>query len=352
MRPAHPALARLAVTPLVALPLAFAAPLAAAADGLQTYKDWTIGCDNTRRCTAIGRGTEESVPGAYVVVKRDAGPAAVPAVEVVLPMDGPPAGVALTIAADDPKAGVLPQGKSSVDENGYVRTRFAGEAAGAFVAAVRNASRLQVTPRPGGADAGSAVSLSGMSAALLKMDDVQGRVGTVTALVKSGPKPAASVPAAPATPVVAAVKLAELSGSGPKSLPRQPAADTGCPEDGLAIGFALGGSTALWGTCTSAGAYNFFYDFYVFDGAKQRPAVFPQPPGTGKAGGGLTNPWLSDDGRTIGAFEKGRGLGDCGVLGSWAFDGKALQVVGYSVMGDCVGVSPDDWPALWRANLR
>lgn len=348
MRPVHAALAALPIAAMSSVAMSSAV----SADGVATYKDWTIGCDNTKRCTAIGRGTVEFAIGAYVVVKREAGPAAVPAVEVVLPMDGPPAGVTLTIAADDPKAGVLPKGTTAVDDNGYVRTRFSGDEAAAFVAAVRNASRLQVTPKPGGADAASAVSLSGMSAALLKMDDVQGRVGTVTALVKAGQKPASAVPAAPALPVVAAVKLAELSGSGPKSLPREPAADTGCPEQSLEIGFSLGGSTALWGTCTSAGAYNFFYDFYVFDGAKQRPAVFPQPPGTGEASGSLTNPWLSDDGRAIGAFEKGRGLGDCGVLGSWAFDGKALQVVEYSMMGDCVGVSPDDWPVLWRADLR
>ncbi|WP_217591550.1 DUF1176 domain-containing protein, partial [Burkholderia sp. GbtcB21] len=55
--------------------------------------------------------------------------------------------------------------------------------------------------------------LSGLNAALLLNDDTQGRVGTVTALLRPGNRPAPSVPAAPALPpaVVPAPPVAGLS---------------------------------------------------------------------------------------------------------------------------------------------
>ena len=49
------------------------------------------------------------------------------------------------------------------------------------------------------------VSLDGMKAALLYVDQIQGRVGTVTALVARGDKAASQVPVAPKLPVVRAV---------------------------------------------------------------------------------------------------------------------------------------------------
>ncbi|WP_175724569.1 DUF1176 domain-containing protein, partial [Burkholderia ambifaria] len=57
------------------------------------------------------------------------------------------------------------------------------------------------------------VSLSGLNAALLLIDDTQGRIGTVTALLRKGTRPASSVPAAPALPPapVPAPRVADLT---------------------------------------------------------------------------------------------------------------------------------------------
>lgn len=48
----------------------------------------------------------------------------------------------------------------------------------------------------------AALSTAGAAAALLYMDERQYRVGTISALVRRGPKPAAAVPRPPALPVV------------------------------------------------------------------------------------------------------------------------------------------------------
>ena len=71
---------------------------------------------------------------------------------------------------------------------------------GELVGALRNARALEVR----GADGArlGLVSLAGASAAMLYMDERQRRIGTVTALVRTGPQPASAVPAPPALPQV------------------------------------------------------------------------------------------------------------------------------------------------------
>ncbi|WP_338415971.1 DUF1176 domain-containing protein, partial [uncultured Sphaerotilus sp.] len=51
------------------------------ADGLgtlHTFRDWVVGCDNTRRCEAQGYGRqgEDAPPGgrAALIIRREAGP--------------------------------------------------------------------------------------------------------------------------------------------------------------------------------------------------------------------------------------------------------------------------------------
>lgn len=104
--------------------------------------DWEVACDNTRRCEAAGfqseDGETESAPAA-LWLGRDAGAAAA-ALEARL----------MVVTPDDKDAGPL--------------TITAGQ-----------------------------LALAGLKAVLLKMDDLQGRVGTVTAPVKPGTRPAGAV---------------------------------------------------------------------------------------------------------------------------------------------------------------
>ena len=65
----------------------------------------------------------------------------------------------------------------------------------------------------------------------------------------------------------------------------------------------------------------------------------------------LVNPVLWEDGRTVGAFARGRGLGDCGAIARFALDADGISLVEETAMGECRGVNPDDWPVLYRAEL-
>lgn len=116
-------------------------------------KDWEVACDNTRRCEAVGYQTDESGSAPVALwLGRDAGAGA--ALEAKLSV----------VTEDDKDAGPL--------------TIVVGK-----------------------------LSLAGLKAALLKMDDQQGRVGTTTALVKPGTRAASTVlPPLPA-PTVRALAM-------------------------------------------------------------------------------------------------------------------------------------------------
>jgi hypothetical protein len=50
-------------------------------------------------------------------------------------------------------------------------------------------------------------------------------------------------------------------------------------------------------------------------------------------------------------FSKGRGIGDCGASETWVFDGREFRLAELSVMSECMGVPPDDWPVVYRAEV-
>ena len=52
--------------------------------------------------------------------------------------------------------------------------------------------------------------------------------------------------------------------------------------------------------------------------------------------------------RTLSAFAKGRGIGDCGTLQTWAWTGDRFALTEERSMGECAGVPSDMWPVAWR----
>lgn len=335
----------------------------AAAAELRDFRDWLIGCDNTLSCTAIGLGPEDGDGNAYIKVFRAGGPAATPEVTVAVYADqGVPKNPKLRLRLTGGKGPALPVDTVAAEvADPYVRASLSGADASAVIAALLPAQGLTVELLDGGKSLStSPVSLSGSSATLRYMDAEQGRAGGVTALVATGPAKASAVPAAPAAPLVTAVPMRELS-PPPKRRPAGiPAGSTDdCPTASLQMTIALPGDRTLWGTCVNAGAYNFTYDFAIAGTGKPKPARFDIPGiGAGMSMGeeddasALTNPGLSDDGAVISAFSKGRGIGDCGALGEWVFDGERFQALTYATMDQCRGVPPEDWPQLYTAERR
>ena len=323
----------------------------AAAPEPKAFRDWIAGCDNVKTCTALSLPAEAAAPIAYLRLERPAGPEGT--ARLVLRLRGawktPPRPVQLKL-----DGAVFPaNGKPlpvTIDSDLATLT-FSGEDMAALIEAARKATKLTVTA-PG---LTGSVSLAGSVAAMLWIDEQQGRLGTATALIRKGTN--STVPPAPALPVTAAVpappmldmKLgkhqaaslrAELKKKDPHS----------CEDDAALVerdeAWALGNKRILVALACSRGAYNLSSSFFIMpenDPAKATPLNF--------AGGGndLTN--ASFDPRTghLAFFDKGRGIGDCGATGGYAWTGSAFVQTEFSMMGECRGISPEDWITLYRS---
>ncbi len=236
-----------------------------------------------------------------------------------------------------------------------VRVVFEHEEARALVAAAFRGRRIliSVDGQPGGA-----ISLAGSAAALRWIDERQGRVGGVTALVAAGPRPASVVPAARPLPVVRLAPMVE-QGELPAVLPAALAARSDVkrcarewsdplgefPQSGAEA--RLSDTEYLWAIPCGRGAYNFSTHYIIArrDGSRARSP---------RLGGGDTavNAGYDPATRTLGAFNKGRGLGDCGTIDTWGWTGSRFAPLLHARMDDCSGVMSGDWLVTWRAEPR
>jgi len=342
---------------VVAILGALAAPAGAQAAGSKTFKAWYAVCDNLRACVAFGFPDTEADIGGYIRIARAGAPGAPPVVSLAITADDAPKAAAWSVQIDGravPGLTGLPVKADGDSQSAHLNPNQAA----ALVAALRDGQALDVE---GGGKSIFTVSLAGSAAALLWVDDQQQRVGTVTALARKGDKPAAAVPPVPAPPALRAGPPASQAGlpshapvavrrARPKDCTANPAGDMDAP-----VIARLAPGVVLWGPVCDQGAYSVGNSFMLGDekGGSLRPVSFPNPPGLARtATSELSDPEFDDKTRILTSFAKGRGIGDCGEMISWVWDGKAFQLLGATVMAECHGVPMDDWPSLWVAKSR
>jgi len=332
------------------------AALAAPSADTGSFKDWRTACDNAGDCMALGFSKGEYTVGPFLLVTREDGPDADAVFTVVLISDEVEVaeGDQVTLTATNISRGFTFVADASMGDSA-ARVDILGRDAPALLAAILAGDTIEV--EVGGKMIG-AVSLAGSSAALRWIDDRQGRAGTVTALVAKGPKPASAVPAARAAPVIA---LGPANGQDdlPTAFPAALAsrADVkACKEEQMDPEGDFGGPEAvarltateyLWAIPCGRGAYNFSSLMIIAraDGSGARS------PGLG-GDDTFVNVGYDAESRTLGAFNKGRGFGDCGSDDEWAWDGRRFQRTRHAEMGDCRGVGSEHWLVTWRATTR
>lgn len=338
---------------MILLALAAAAPTTGPhpAD-LMTFKDWIVGCDNTRACQANVLAPEGSDDSLMVTISRGGNPGDKATMDVPLPDKATP-GARFAIKVDGKPIATVDADKGGAAS--LVLTRQ-------IVAAMLGGSRLEIAGP--GASADSRASLAGLAAALLYIDDQQRRVGTVGALKATGAKPDAGVPAPPVAP---AIIVPPLSAKPPRTIGVAQATKL-IGEDSAVCDYAsrkveprayrldAGHSLVLVDHPCGNGAYNYFTSVYVLDDiGPPRPAQFDWAPGMGEGPpgpgtGDLTNGDWDPKTRQLSSYEKGRGLGDCGSSESYAWDGRRFRLVEQSAMGECRGSI--DYIRVWKADVR
>jgi hypothetical protein len=341
---------------LVAVTAALALANGAHAAGTKSVKDWLGVCANTGACAAFGFAAEEDDTGGYLILRRDGGAGAPPTVMIVSdPGDSQPAADWRLDLDGHPIAG-LGMIHAKGGEEG-ARATLSGGDAGALIAALRNGQSLEITA---GGKSLLSISLAGSAAILLWVDDQQGRVGTATALAKPGPKPPSAVPPPVAPPLIhaaAAVSQAGVPARAPRSMIK---GIDDCDLDPSTkdrddIVARLEPGVVLWGPQCGMGAYNEVSVFFIGDeqGRNLRRITFPEPAGSDQAKDDLLiNASFDAKTQTMASFSKARGIGDCGSVADWVWDGKAFAVISEDIMPACRGVVPDDWPPLFISRQK
>ena len=333
------------------------APAMAGASGVKTFKAWYAVCNNLRTCIAFGFPGEDTDTSGYLRIARDGAPGAVPVVSLATTDDDVPKGAVWTVQVDGrtvPGLAAVPV--EAADDGQAVKLSPARGAA--LIEAIRDGRQLAVVS---GGKTVFSLPLTGSAAALLWVDDQQQRVGTVTALGRKGDKPAASIPPIPPPPVLHAARAASQAGL-PKRVPpvvwrargKDCTADADTAADAALIA-RLAPGLVLWGPLCDQGAYSSGDSLMLGDehGGALRPVRLPYPAGLEEhAVSELADPNFEPTTGTLSTFAKGRGIGDCGEVLSWVWDGKAFQLLNADVMTECHGVPMDDWPNLWTARQR
>jgi hypothetical protein len=321
---------------------------------IKAFGDWVVACDNQHRCemTSLFPEQGESVPEANggfedfsFSIEREAGPMG------ALVVDVSPYGEAegkVTIRVDGK---IVASGTISGPS-----LRFTGTAASAIVAAMVQGRGMSVNDAAG--DVIGRASLTGSSAAMRFIDADQGRAGTVTALVAKGAKPASSVPAAMAGPVVRFVRPSGTPAKITPALRKAMDGATGCAEnyaDGegempAVEAIALGGGKTLALLPCGNGAYNYSTVPFIIAGGKPVLALFDYAPGYTAAEDGqptLVNATWDAATATLTSYSKGRGLGDCGNAEDYVWDGTRFRLISALSMIECRGSI--NWLTIYRA---
>jgi hypothetical protein len=308
-------------------------------------------CDNGNACYAFGRAIE--VAG-WVRISIPAGPEGRPTVVVGFwPESGSFTGP-VTARVDGRSFRALTD--ADADEGASPVATVDPDDARALIDLMAQGEAMTL----GDAAGTVPISLSGAAASLLWIDERQGRLGTTTALIRKGDRPAASVPVAPALPVVEAAPPMAQAGYGDQEGQTLPAAIEAlpvvvqCREDTdfnpdlqkVISSARLDANTVLWSVPCGAGAYNFASGYFTTDlsGSNPRQVMFPT---TGEPLDLLVNSAFDPATRVIDAFDKGRGPGDCGTASSWVWTTQGFVLKSSSGMPDCYGVPGDYWPMFW-----
>jgi hypothetical protein len=350
---------------LIAACFAFGMSGAAASESpVRQFGDWSAACDNAKECTAVNvsaafaraqEGSEADLASPKIWVKRRAGGSEHPHVFIDLSVWGETRSVGPLVLRflDTNDDGTGPAYRLKEIETG--RYELARQDMAAFFTAARASGKVGTFLANG--ESHGIATTKGMRAALIFMDDAQGRAGTVTAIDTKGPAPAARVPAEPNRPTVRVVRAAgQIEGLSKPNLqmiqrfgsrcgPPGPNADAAVTMVRLADGHALhsfscggGGHNVLtvWAIATGKGEF--------LDVKLPRPDL---------ADGGdalvLPNSRFDSASGQLTALYRARKFGDCGWQRRWAWDGRAFAMIDSVEMPACIGVQLNQWLQTYRA---
>ena len=339
----------LLLMPFLSVACAHAEPLQ------KSFSDWQVTCNNAAYCVA------RNIPGdngLVMTLSRHAGVDDRPLLRIDYgsAWSGELPGGALRDNLLIDQRRLKPDLKHWVVEPHHLATSNA-IAIEEFLSLVMDADNLQLTFQPQ-----AMISLHGLKAALLLMDELQGRVNGMSAWVKRGDRAVWDVPPPPALPrpappAAAPMPLTRDETSGLIDFGTWRVNAENCSLDPMRreVSVApLTDSKALLLIGCEMGAYNVID--LAFEVTRSQPYVargmsltLPfTPPSRSDRQLELINADYDAASGQLYTFNKGRGLGDCGSASRWQFNGTQFELAEYAEESTCDGWhSSEDWPTLW-----
>ena len=301
-------------------------PLAAGAQSLES-KDWQLVCDNVRSCRAAGYSVAGSEAPVSVLLSRAAGPGMPVYAELQLgtldPRSVRPGSVVMTIAGK-------PAGTIRLDRDNHAQ--LAGPVAAALLRAVTSGNGVTFTAGKGA----WRLSADGAAEVLDKFDEVQGRIGRPSALVRKGTSNDADTASPMAVPRFEAGNIGAAHLAGDDALAVRVMAsvhsDPDCPllDDGQAQGRAriwhLDVNRLLVSQACRPASEGGALGYWL---ANVRPPYDARP---------MTYSGAEFDGSTVVAHTVSAPSGDCGTKETWTWNGYRFDPSYAGTGGLCRGV--------------
>jgi hypothetical protein len=299
-----------------------------------SHKDWELACDNTRTCRAAGYHQEDDAPNATILLTRTAGPNQPVTAQLQLAYDdNHPAPAQLAMTVDGKALGIVRMNaKSAIADLSPTQVQALLPALLRDGSIVWSAKGTTWT-----------ISTAGANAVLLKMDEFQGRVDTLGALVRKGNKPEASVLAPLSPPEITAATVIHdkepvtLTNAQTRDLMaalRKTVKDGSCElvdkksdaATTLDVHRLTTDKLLVSHPCWIA-AYNTGDGYWVVDA---------QPPYSAAL---VTTSATDYDNGVISSMQKGRGIGDCIGTATWTWDGESFAQTSAGTTGMCREIS-------------
>lgn len=316
------------------------------------FKQWQVTCNNLNDCDI--RNVDENM---RIVIRHQAGPAGTAALDIMSFDAAKAEGVWL-----DGKRWDYPITLSDADENSDYASAHSDSLSDiqALVAAAKNAMTVSLT-----SDNEISGSLSGLNAALLFVDERQGRLDNQTALLKTGDEPAGRVPprasVAPSLPPVppvvpldnAQTLLKQVIASQQPVL-QQEECEPAEEDIARSAALPLDAQHALVMVNCGMGAYQSSSLLFITPRAapeKAQQLVLPLPlrdaEGKPDSVSWFTEASFDPHSGQLFHAARGRGIADCGESATWRYDGRHFHLMSYNSQPGCDGGEPGDWPSVW-----
>lgn len=327
---------------------------ASAVEKSKSVRDWTVRCtmDMCQATTEVRAGGG----AVHAKVERSAKPGATISVSITR---DPPDPVDDTVFVSVEGAGLAPRSATSADGRLYSLRPMPSD--DPLIDALKNGRSLSISTMVEGSTVSDKLSLSGISAAFLFMDEFQDRLDRTDAIVRVGNRPLHAATSGQAN--AGALDIEEIEFA---ALPVQfrriavekaecnPVSDQGPPK--IASRVALPDGLVLWETSCWFAAYNFGSAYYI------SPANDPEAGGlvefaSPSAAAGdtynsfsLTNASWDPKTLQLTSWHKSRGVGDCGTFQRHQYRDGIFSLSEYREK-ECDGVwrDPSEYPLIYKA---